>query len=128
MSVLETVVITTNGYRPTQTHSRLVTWINILDDPEFTSEIYSHPEYDIFGFLPNGIEFSNDEIVSRIVNLFNQEDSKIALIYADCGAYFINKRIVPIDMKIESIEQLNKFIFDNELRSIKTENNIFKYD
>ena len=124
--MLETVVLTTDGYRPTQTHERLATWINILGDPKFVSDIYTRPEYDVFGVLPSGLEFASEEALSRIVGLFNQERDKIALIYANCGAYFINKRIVPPDMEIESLDHLNEFIFANGLRSIKIENNIFK--
>ena len=124
--MLETVVLVTDGSRPDQDYERMATWINILGSPEFIATLYEYPEYDVFGVLPNGVEFASEEALSRIVGLFNQERDKIALIYANCGAYFINKRIIPTDMKIESLDQLNEFIFANGLRSIKIENNIFK--
>lgn len=125
MSLLETLVLVTNGYRPTQDYSRFVTWVNILNDPEFVSEIYSHEQYDVFGFLPDGVEFRYEDVVQTIMDLFNTDPKKIALLYTPCGAYFINKRVIPLNMRIESIDQLQDYIFSNGLRSIKAENDIF---
>ena len=111
MSQLETVILVSeNLKKPKQSHEKLETWFNIYNDPLFLSEIYARKDSHVFGFIPNGFSFANENVIENILNLFNSDVARIAFVMPDINKktipYFINKNIVPKDFIIESLDGL----------------------
>ena len=136
MPTLETVIhVSENLKKPKQAHEKLETWFNIYNDPLFSSEIYVKKNCDIFGFIPKGFDFANQNIIGDIVDLFNKDADQIAFIMPDINKetvpYFINKTIVPNDFVIDSLEGLLELIEELQLVALKighTEGPIFIYE
>ena len=75
MSEHKTKVVTTYGNlkKPSQTYDNLEIWINIDGRPSFLKDMY-RKESDIFGMIPAGLDFANDEVIEFIVHVFEQHD------------------------------------------------------
>jgi len=54
-----------------QTYDNLEIWINVDRRESFLKQIYYY-ECDIFGVLPKGIKFMNNESIKNIVSVFQQ--------------------------------------------------------
>ena len=56
---------------PTQTYENLEVWINIDGRESFMIETYSK-ECDIFGVVPQGFDFANENTITTIVEIFKK--------------------------------------------------------
>mgnify|MGYP003115073977 CR=1 FL=1 len=56
---------------PTQTYENLEVWINIDGRESFMIEMYSK-DCDIFGVIPQGFDFANENTITTIVEIFKK--------------------------------------------------------
>ena len=56
---------------PTQTYENLEVWINIDGRESFMIETYSK-DCDIFGVIPQGFDFANENTIKTIVDIFKK--------------------------------------------------------
>lgn len=130
MSELSTIIIVSEEWKkPKQRHKNLKVWYNIYEDPSYPSEIYSTEDCDIFGFMPRGFRFAHENVISNLVNLFNTDPSKIAFVVPNMQEsetpYFINKRIIPNDFVISSLDSLLNLIMELDLVALQVEESVF---
>ncbi len=73
MSIYEPKVIVASYEveRHYQTYENLEIWINVDQRKTFLKEVYDG-ECEIFGVLPKGIKFMNNESIKNIVSVFQQ--------------------------------------------------------
>lgn len=105
MSKLKSVVVASETLlRPMQDYEHLVCWYNIPPMKEFWREVYDKraSNCDVFGFIPEGLFFSDEESVSKIMSIFNQKPHEIGKIESHElsqgePSFFINKRCAKED-------------------------------
>tara|TARA_R110002020_G_scaffold55309_2_gene153602 strand:+ start:24912 stop:25310 length:399 start_codon:yes stop_codon:yes gene_type:complete len=130
MSELSSVILVSEEWRkPKQKHKRLKVWYNIYESPSYPSEIYSNEDCDIFGFIPRGFNFAHENVITNLVNLFNTNPTKIALVLPNIQEaetpYFINKRVIPNDFVIKNLDSLLNLIMELDLIALQIEESVF---
>jgi len=118
---------------PQQSYEHLITFFNTHDDPSKMWDTFNNDKFELFGFLPKGFSFKNQQAVERIVNTFNEKPEAIAImvfppLFKQVCPYFINKRILSIGEAIHSLSDMLLLVKKQGLEAREATEEIFIYE
>jgi len=134
MSKLKNVGIIINSLEiPQQDYEHLITFFDIYNDPQKIKGMLNDNRFELFGLIPKGFFFKNENTIERIVNTFNEKPQSIAFIifpplFKQTCPYFINKRILKIKEPINSLPDMLSLIKEQNLEAKKSTEEMFTYE
>ncbi len=109
-----------------QDYGEIVTHYNISNSHEKPVAIFNNDSYDIFGFLPKNVFFSDTNVVTKIVKIFDSSPKIAVVVGSQCfdtgTPYFLKK---DKQKKVSSYQEIIDFVNKYDLEKVKLKENLF---